>query len=192
MIKQSVATKSRSKTIRKTTPASGRSKSTASVSTVTVVAGRKAKTVGGTVRDAVLRNGDAYVIHNASVGAKHRAAAGSVVKVKATTVRLAPALQLGLEMLQGVLKKPVNKMVNEAVESFIEKRTVEVQSDLETLLSQIKAYRRKDPDFKLAIGQFVDAEASLGGEDPAEGAITRTASARTGPSQTMVRALLNS
>lgn len=169
MIKQSVSTKSRSKTTRKTIPASGRSKSTASVSRVAVVEGLKAKTVG-----------------------PHVSAAGSVVKAKATTVRLTPALRLGLEMLQGVLKKPVNKMVNEAVEGFIEKRTAEVQSDLENVLSQIKAYRRKDPDFKLAIREFVDAEASFGGEDPAEGAITRTASAGPGPSQTMVRALLNS
>jgi predicted transcriptional regulator len=109
---------------------------------------------------------------------------------KATTLRLSPALQLGLEMLQGVLKKPINKMVNEAVEGFIAKRSVEIESDLNAVLAQIKAYRRADPNFETAIAEFVDAEARLGAADPAEG-IALVGKPAVGPTQTRVRELLS-
>ncbi len=112
-------------------------------------------------------------------------------KARATTVRLTPVLQLGLELLQRVLKQPVNKMVNEAVEGFIERRTAEVESDLEGVLAQIKAYKRRDPDFTAAVKNVVDAEVKFGGEDPAEGVVVSTESMEVGPAQTMVRELLS-
>lgn len=113
------------------------------------------------------------------------------VKARATTVRLTPVHQVGLELLQRVLKQPVNKMVNEAVAGFIQKRTAEVESDLEGVLAQIKAYKRHDPDFIAAIRNVVDAEASFGGEDPAEGLVVRGESVEVGPAQMMVRELLS-
>lgn len=109
---------------------------------------------------------------------------------KATTLRLSPSLQLGLEMLQGVLKKPINKMVNEAVEGFIAKRSVEIESDLKAVLAQIKAYRRADPNFETAIAEFVGAEAGLGAADPAEGVAHLTKPA-AGSSQARVREILS-
>ena len=40
---------------------------------------------------------------------------------------------------------------------------------IEATLARLKAYRDSDPGFKRAIGVFVDAEATLGRDDPAEG-----------------------
>jgi hypothetical protein len=40
--------------------------------------------------------------------------------------------------------------------------------DLEASLQDLRAFRRRDPDFERAIADYIDAEASLK-EDPAEG-----------------------
>jgi predicted transcriptional regulator len=105
---------------------------------------------------------------------------------KATTFRLDPALQAGLAVLGRVLKKPLNRLVNEAVRGFIEKCSVEVEADLERTIERLKACRQKDPRFESAIAQFVEAEASLGRDDPVEGRPQRA----TGPAQTIVHQLL--
>ena len=110
---------------------------------------------------------------------------------KATTLRLAPHLQLGLELLQGVSRQPINKMVNEAVEWLIERRTAEVESRLGRMLDQIKAYKEKDPDFESAMKRVVDAELGLLGKDPAEGVAFTMEPEEVGASRTMVRNLLN-
>ena len=116
----------------------------------------------------------------------------SASKAKPITVRLAPDLQRGMDILRHALKRPVNKMINEAVRGFIQKRTAEVETDLEGMLSQIKAYKRLDPNFDAAFGEWADAEAKFGGEDPAEGVVVKTEAveAKAGPTQTLVRELL--
>ena len=105
---------------------------------------------------------------------------------KATTFRLDPPVQQALLLLQAVLKKPLNRLVNEALQGFIEKRTAEVESDLQQVLTRVRTYRRSDPKFEKAIAQFVDAEASLGSDDPVEG----HTQPKAGPAQTMVQKLL--
>lgn len=115
-----------------------------------------------------------------------RKQAAAAAQPKATTFRLDPPLQEGLVLLQAVLKKPLNRLVNEAVQGFIEKRTAEVESDLQQVLMRVQAYRRSDPKFEKAIARIVDAEARLGSGDPAEG----RAEANAGPAQAMVRKLL--
>lgn len=116
-------------------------------------------------------------------------AAIPAAKAKATTIRLEPELQSGLELLQSILHQPVNKMVNEAVAIFVSRRKAKVEADLEAVLAKLKAYKRRDRDFERAIRQFAEAEASLGGDDPAEG--TASDSGELGPSQKMVRQLLD-
>jgi hypothetical protein len=74
-----------------------------------------------------------------------------------------------LTLLSQILKKPQSRLVNEAVENFPQKRSVEVEIDLERILGRVRAYRNKDPNFDAAIAAFVDTEVSLGAEDPAEG-----------------------
>lgn len=105
---------------------------------------------------------------------------------KATTFRLDPPVQQALLLLQSVLKKPLNRLVNEALLGFIEKRTAEIESDLQQVLTRVRAYRRSDPKFEKAIAQFVDAEASSGSDDPVEG----HTKPRAGPAQTMIQKLL--
>jgi predicted DNA-binding protein len=107
---------------------------------------------------------------------------------KATTFRLNPELQKGLTLLSQILKKPQNRLVNEAVEDFLKTRSAKVESDLEQILKRVRAYRDKDPNFEIAIAAFVDAEASLGAEDPAEG----HTQPKAGPAQTLVHELLRS
>jgi len=105
---------------------------------------------------------------------------------KATTYRLEPRFQKGLALLGTITKKPANRMVNEAVGAYLASRTAEVEADLENTLRRVKAYRCADPDYESAIRKFVEAEAELAREDPAEGEMAPAA----GPAQRMVRNLL--
>jgi ABC-type transporter Mla subunit MlaD len=113
--------------------------------------------------------------------------------IKVTPVRLEPSLRQGLLMLQGVLKKPLNKMVNQAVGEFIEKQAAEVESNLEALLQQIRDYRKRDPDFVEAIRETARAEAQAqarGQRDPAQGTIYEISEPERGPVQARLRELL--
>lgn len=118
-----------------------------------------------------------------------------VAKARPMTIRLEPRLQHGLKLLNKLLRRPVNKLVTEAVEGFIEQRTAAVEHDLRDLLAQIEAYKTHDPSFELAFARWADGEASHGAQDPVEGEIVTTFSStkkksKQGPSQTKVRDLL--
>ena len=127
--------------------------------------------------------------------------------VRTKTLRLAPTFERGLVILKGVLKKPINKMVNEAVGEYIQRRTAQVETELTSTLEQLRAYRLADPEFLAARQAFIEAEALYGKDDPMEGRIVRvkapsgvatrhesnTAKERTakaGPALTKVRELL--
>jgi hypothetical protein len=138
------------------------------------------------------------------MAATNRGSGAVTIGVKAKTLpktlRLAPEFEVGLVLLKSVLGKAVNKMVNEAVGEYIQKRAAEVEADLTGVLEQVKAYRRADPQFKQALAQFVRAEARHGGDDPVEGVVVDVepparvrrskAKSKAGPAQTMVRELL--
>ncbi len=121
-----------------------------------------------------------------SAAVKGSKSVSSRARAKATTFRLDPQVQAGLVLLQGVLKKPLNKLVNAAVAHFVERRTAEVETDLVKALERVRAYRRSDPDFTKAMAEFVDAEARWGDADPVEGGAKEIA----GPAQAMVHELL--
>jgi predicted transcriptional regulator len=115
--------------------------------------------------------------------------------VKVTPVRLEPALRQGLEMLQGVLKTTLNKLVNQAVGDFIRKRSAEIETDLEGVLKQVKAYRERDPKFREAIRMTVEAEAQAlkeGLRDPAQGTTYLIPEGEAGPARSRMRTLLSS
>jgi predicted DNA-binding protein len=105
----------------------------------------------------------------------------------ATTIRLDPKLKVRLDGLRRLVKRPVNQLVNEAVERFIDQRAAEVGADLERALESVKALRARDPKFEGAIEQFVEAEATLGGHDPVEGKVTTSTA---GPAERIVQELL--
>jgi hypothetical protein len=105
---------------------------------------------------------------------------------KATTLRLNPNLDAGLSLLQRLWKTPRNKLINDAVQSYLERRTAEIETDLKDILVRVQAYRRADPQFKRQWEAFVDAEARHAQDDPVEGGVRHKA----GPAQTLVRDLL--
>lgn len=90
---------------------------------------------------------------------------------KATTFRIDPRVQAGLENLSRLLKRPMNQLVNEAVKDFVRRRNRDVEHELESTLASLRAYRERDPDFERAIAGFARAEARYGKEDPAEGEV---------------------
>jgi predicted transcriptional regulator len=83
---------------------------------------------------------------------------------KATTVRLEPSLQRGLETLNKVLKRPMNQLINEALQDYVSRRSHDVAQDLSKALSELRAYRRRDPSFKAAIATAAKAEAEAEAE----------------------------
>jgi hypothetical protein len=90
---------------------------------------------------------------------------------KATTVRLEPALQRGLETLSKVLKRPMNQLINEALHDYVSSRSHDVAQDLSKTLSELRAYRRRDPGFKAAIATAAKAESEHGQSDPLDGEV---------------------
>ena len=101
-------------------------------------------------------------------------------------MRLEPELMRGLELLQRVQRKPLNRLISEAVRSYVALRSVEVESDLREILDRVRAYRRSDPDFRRMWAEFVDTETRHAKQDPVEGSGQKS----IGPAQTLVRGLL--
>lgn len=92
-------------------------------------------------------------------------------KVKVKSLRLEPAHETGLGLLKVLLHKPLNRMVNEAVGEYIDKRTAEAEARTAGTLERLKAYRRGDPDFERDFAAFIAAEARHGKSDPMEGVV---------------------
>ncbi|CAN5261413.1 hypothetical protein BH24PSE2_BH24PSE2_19080 [soil metagenome] len=109
----------------------------------------------------------------------------AVIKPRATTIRLAPDVQERLSVLAKLLRRPLNQLINEAVQAFVERRSRELEGDLEDSLAKVRACRESDPDFEQAIAAFVDAEATL--DDP----LDERHAKELGPAQTKVSELLN-
>ncbi|MPZ46766.1 MAG: hypothetical protein GEV05_25965 [Betaproteobacteria bacterium] len=76
-----------------------------------------------------------------------------------------------MEHLSRVLKRPMNQLVNEAVKDYVDRRSREVERDLEGTIAKLRAYRQRDPQFERAIKSVVDAEARMGKNDPAQGKV---------------------
>jgi predicted transcriptional regulator len=92
----------------------------------------------------------------------------------ATTIRLEPKAQAALQNLSKVTKRPMNKLVNEAIAAFVGQRSKAVEQELEAMVASLRAHRESDPDDEKAIAAFVKAE--LAHPDPVEGrALTRRA-----------------
>jgi len=87
----------------------------------------------------------------------------------ATTVRLDRKIQGALKTLSQATKRPINKLVNEAVASYVFQRNQAVADELESMASALRAYRNSDPGDEKAATDFVDAE--LKEVDPLEGKI---------------------
>lgn len=105
---------------------------------------------------------------------------------QATTFRIDEIAMQGLVMLGRLSGKSANQLANEAIKEFVAKRSMEVENELTDTLSQLKAYRTRDPDFGRSIADFVETEA-LSIDDPVEGKAVKKAEAL----QVRLRSLLN-
>jgi predicted DNA-binding protein len=93
----------------------------------------------------------------------------SIMLPKATTFRLEPTLQAGLENLSKILRRPMNQLVNEALRDYVSRRNRAAEQDLKATLDTLRAYRLRDPNFKEAIAATAKAEAQYADSDPVEG-----------------------
>ncbi len=115
---------------------------------------------------------------------------------KATTFRFAPLVQKRLELLAKLKKAPLNRIVNTAVEQYVEVGLAEAEVSLKDLLHTVRAAREADPNFESAIEDFVGAEAAFAAEDPVEGTRTQIAPAdldansKAGPTRRMIHRVL--
>lgn len=98
----------------------------------------------------------------------------------ATTVRLDRKIQGALKILSQATKRPINKLVNEAIASYVLQRNHTVAEELESMASALRAYRTADPADEKATADFVEAE--LHEVDPLEGnPVTREARPKVKP-----------
>ena len=88
---------------------------------------------------------------------------------KASTHRLEPDVQAGLNHLSKVLHRPKNKLMNEAVSRFVQERSIQLVQEMESVINSLKEYQRNDPDFERAIERLVNDEVAQAGADPLEG-----------------------
>ena len=110
----------------------------------------------------------------------------------AFTLRMDEEERAALENLSRIERRPVNQLLNEAVRELLLRRGPKEQS-LEAGLERLRAYRRRDPQFRKARNEFVEAEAAL--DDPLEGEPVRGKLVNgrlepVGPVQTRVRDIL--
>jgi hypothetical protein len=63
----------------------------------------------------------------------------------------------------------MNQLVNEALKDYVSRRNQDAEQDLEETLASLRAYRRRDPNFKQAIASAATAEAQHANSDPVEG-----------------------
>ena len=106
----------------------------------------------------------------------------------AFTLRIDAEERNALENLSKVEGRPINQLLNEAIQGYLHRQGPKEQS-LEKSLARLRAYRKKDPGFKQAISEFVEAEARL--EDPLEGDWSETEPTTQGPVQSKIRELLS-
>jgi predicted transcriptional regulator len=79
----------------------------------------------------------------------------------ASTHRLDPDVQAALDRLSKLLRQPKNRIINDAVKSYVRQRSRDLETELEATLNALRANRLRDPNFEDSIEAVVDAEARL-------------------------------
>jgi hypothetical protein len=105
--------------------------------------------------------------------------------IRSFTLRLDPQVQTALSELSKLMRRPVNKLVNEAIRDYLDRRGREAEGELEGTLERLRAYRKTDPQLRRSLDEFAEAEAAVV-EDPAEGTV-----ARSEPIRSEIQDLLN-
>jgi predicted transcriptional regulator len=113
----------------------------------------------------------------------------------AVTLRINDEERNALKNLSKIEGRPVNQLLNDAIKIYLKQKGHKERS-LEATLNSLKAYRKRDPEFKRALAEFVEAEATL--DDPLEGKpaeedddgnVTRKP---VGPLESKIQSLINS
>jgi hypothetical protein len=108
------------------------------------------------------------------------------------TLRIDSAERAALESLSKIEKRPINQLLNEAIKSYLGRQGQKERS-LESNLAALKDYRKRDPGFRRAIAQFVEAEATFDDSvegKPVEGQFIAGQFRPAGPVQAKIRDLL--
>jgi len=108
------------------------------------------------------------------------------------TLRIDEEERAALEDLSKIEGRPVNQLLNEAIKSFLTRRGPK-ERGLETNLARLRAYRKRDPEFRHALNGFVESEASLDDPlegEPVEGRIVNGQLEVAGPAQSRIREIL--
>ena len=109
------------------------------------------------------------------------------------TLRIAPDERAALENLSKIEKRPMNQLVNDAIKLYLSQPRRK-EKRLQATLEKLQQYRKRDPGYKRAKAEYIDAEASLG-RDPLdgeilEGEIVNGEVQAIGPVQNKIRELL--
>ena len=88
---------------------------------------------------------------------------------KVTTFRIDPAIQSGLKTLSRLLRKPMNKLVNDALLQYVKAQAGKMHVDLQQDVDLLQLYRDLDPDLTSSVTQAVQREMGYAGQDPREG-----------------------
>lgn len=110
----------------------------------------------------------------------------------AFTLRINAEERAALENLSKIERRPVNQLLNEAVRSFLLRRRPKERS-LEVSLERLRAYRRRDPQFRQAREALIEAEAGINDPlegDPIEGQLVDGQVEAVGPAQGKIREML--
>lgn len=108
----------------------------------------------------------------------------------AFTLRIDAEERVALENLSRIEGRPINQLLNEAIKGYLRQRGPKERS-LEANLASLRAYRKKDPGFRKAMQEFVEAEAAL--DDPLEGELVEAKpkeAKAAGPVQSKIRDIL--
>jgi|SRR5438270_8319167 len=106
----------------------------------------------------------------------------------AFTLRIDEKERSALENLSKIEGRPINKLLNEAIKSYLHQKSRQ-EDALQETLARLEAYRKQDPEFNRAAVEFIKAEASL--EDPVEGEVIQEPGTKaSGPVQNKIREIL--
>jgi hypothetical protein len=110
------------------------------------------------------------------------------------TLRIDPEERAALEHLSKVERRPINQLLNEAIKLYLSQPRRK-EKGLQATLEKLQEYRKRDPGFKRAKAEYIDAEASMG-RDPldgeiVEGEIVNGQFKPAGPVQSKIRDLLS-
>lgn len=95
----------------------------------------------------------------------------------AKTLRVSKSMDDRFRLLSKMLRRPVNKLMVEALDGFLDRKLSETEAQATSLAELARAARTNDPDGQKAIASFIEGEMAIE-DDPAEGRLLLDSEAR--------------